>query len=769
MKIEALLPEQVRILDVGAPDELLGTTLAALGFGRYLGLMEPARFRAQGGHPALLGGRLQPLDDPAVVTRSSADLLLLRRGYERLVWGWPQLAHFSHIAIEEDRLGWETRVALRLATARGRLRPCGRLVVDGLAGFDFYRVETIRERRPRTYFSPVWGVGGLAQRLAEENLDYAVLRWFEQLPVMEPGEDLDILVRDTDVEPFRALVESEPGTIPIDLYSVTGIDGTDFRGAAYYVPDLATQILTRAVTHQSGVRVPSPEDHMFSLTYHALYHKGAASGLPTALALRDPADSPEHDYGEAIARAAQECGATLPADMEGLDDRLAIEGWRPPLDALRRLAIDNAWLRERIGRQRSSSLTSPEFAVFLLRERAVEHIAMEQITARLEHLGFEIISIDDLDESTRERATASIRGGNWGKGPYAVSGGRPARIIVCIHYAPWPIDDALRHRYPHLTNADTLNAKLAVRAMIEDALGPEAAFNAMHSADDEHEAWEYLRIVLPGAVDRIRHEYADRIHRQSAPHGTNQTLSRGRRARVDVLNHGETRVVRKTYTQGGGRHLEREIDALEALSVRISTVPPLLDRGDNWFEIEYFDDRLAALGDGLLPLRVVRRMVSALREIHDLGFDLIDAKPDNFIWDSSDGLRVVDLEFAYPARELDRSFAEGPVFHSPDAAFYEDLPVGDSTYDVRWRPWTGMPVHVLVEAGPLVQHAHRVVHRLRELTVAPGSPSRSSARRVKNQLRQVSSDARGVLFTWALAATRGGRNKSWSVNPASKR
>lgn len=743
---------ETRVLDIGAPDSCLGNEFSARGVTRYLGLVEPARYEAMVSSADSMGDRLQPLHDPMVVARSSADLLVLRRGYERLVWGWPQLAQFKHVAIEADPSGPETRLAIRIASMRGRMRAVGKLDMGRAGKFSLFELNQPREVRPRTYFSPFWGVGGLASRLEEAGLDYAVLRWFETLPKMDPGEDLDILVRDAHVERFRRVVESEPGTIPIDLYSVSGLSGTDFRGAAYYVPGLAARILGDAIVHPSGMRVPCAQDYLYSLVYHALYHKGASSGLPSRLMVDGDA-TPEHNYREAIARIARQCGADIPEDMERLDEWLQDVGWRPPLDALRRLAVDNEWLRNRIGSDRVRTGTTPELAVFLVRERAVEYLRMDSITSRLESLGFEILSIHELDEDARRRAAESIRGGNWGKGPYPVSAGRPAWAIVCIHFAPQPVDQSLRDRYPHLSNADTLNAKLEVRALVEDVLGPGAAFNAMHSADDDPEAWEYLRVVVPGAVERIRTEFDARIGRRVAPEGTDRTLSSGRRARVDVVRRHGVPVVRKTYTVGGRRHFHREIVALDALSAQLPTIPSVLDRGDDWFEISYFDDLLPRYRGGLIPLRVVRQMIAVLRDIHEAGFDLVDAKPDNFVWSPRGGLHAVDLEFAYPARKPRRSFIEGPVFQSPDPSLYEDLPVGDSSFDVRWLPRTGMSGHVLVNARPIVQHAHRALYRLRRLTVAPGSPPRAMVRKGKTRIRQASTGLREAVFAWAVASS----------------
>lgn len=736
------LPAHARILDLGPTDAVAARRLREGGWGRYVGLVPPVAFSAVRADAGELASRFRPLDDAFDVAAASADLLILRGPFVRLLWSLQDLMAYRWVAV--DLSVAEGRAAAELARRRGRLARIGVHAQWGTP-FAVYALADHPPPRARIHFSPHWGVEGLASRLAAAGIDYAVLRWFDALPHMDAGEDLDILVRDEHVDAFRALVQSEPGTIPIDLYSASGREGSDFQGAAYYVPELAARILDGAVVHSSGMRVPSPIDHLHSLAYHALYHKGVHSGLATSSSVGSD-EPPEHDYRVAIATAARDAGRTVPLDMEGLEEELAVQGWRPPLDALRRLSEHNPWLRERIGATHAT-IGAPEPAVFLVRERTLEHFAADTIAGSLEPLGFEIVWSGSLAPAARERATRAIRGGNWAAGPYPVSGGPPVFAIVAVHYAPEPVDPAWRHRYPHLSNADILTAKTSLRALVESTLDPEQTFNPMHSADDPHEAWEYLEIIDPDLAARLRDDVGARLDRQQPPQGTVRTLSRGRRARVDVVRRESAVVVRKTFAAAGRRHLARELHALTALGV-LDAVPPVLARGHDWIEIPYYDDRLDRDATRLLPLRVVRRMVAILADVHRHGFDLVDAKPDNFVLDRAEGLRLVDLEFAYPAADTSRSLASGPVFQEPRG--FVDVPVGDSSYDVRWRARTGLSLRVLLNAPPLIQHVHRCAYRVHRATLAPGSRLRKGVRRVVDASHAV---RRGVRHIF-LACTR---------------
>ncbi|MCH8567414.1 MAG: hypothetical protein LAT67_04095 [Balneolales bacterium] len=85
------------------------------------------------------------------------------------------------------------------------------------------------------------GVDGFLNLLNKKNCRYVVIRWFDELPKIEYGEDIDILVHDDDAEVVdKILVRStRKGTIPCGLYSVSGLSSYAYRGIAYYPPYIA--------------------------------------------------------------------------------------------------------------------------------------------------------------------------------------------------------------------------------------------------------------------------------------------------------------------------------------------------------------------------------------------------------------------------------------------------------------------------------------------------------------------------------------------------
>lgn len=767
MDLASVVPPGARVLEIGAADGAVARALDGSGRAtRYLGLVPADRLEAVRSDVGDgLAHRVHPLTAADQAIRNSTDVLVLRGPWSRVLWAHRDLHHVRLLAVETSSgpRDLERRAAALAGRTIGRLRPRGRVVCEGVH-LDVYEVPRHGEPAPRTYFSPVWGAAGLAERLKDAGLRYAVLRWFESLPEIAPGEDLDILVADDDTDALRALLESEPGVRPVDLYSASGLDHSDFQGAAYYPPALATGLLDRAVVHPSGFLTPAPEDHLRSLAYHAVYHKGPASGFPSEILGRtDP--EPEHDYPVELARLTAPLGAPALRTLEDVDGYLASVGWRPPLDALRRFAPSNPWIEAALGTTAEDGAEDSELTVFLVRERTLATLTTADVLDELEHVGFDVVDVVELGDEARTRTARSLRGGNWGQGPFPVSGGDPVLVVAALHHDPDPPHPELLSRYPHLTNAEVVVAKQRVRRAVEGRTDADAAFNPIHSSDNEQEAWEYLEISVPEVVGRIRADVDERRGELRTDAPVLRTLSRGRRARVEVVAGPDGPVVRKTFARGFLRFMEREVWAMRELSGLVDAVPPVLGSGPNWFTCPYFDDVLGPLdtprGPRLVPLPVLREMVAVLRRVHELGYDLVDAKPQNFVVDRALGLRIVDFEFLYRYEgdppPLDRS----ATFVDVPPGFAPDRPVGDMSYEKRWLPYTGMPLAVLLDGSEQEQRAHRRRHRTRDLLAAPRARAAGIARRAYGSARGVKGPLLWRYTLWARrrAATAAGARR----------
>ena len=104
------------------------------------------------------------------------------------------------------------------------------------------------------------------------------------------------------------------------------------------------------------------------MAYHAVYHKGYSSGVPSLTGKSiDPLDA-GHDYPEVLAAIAEKAGIDLPdLTLEGLDDLLRRRGWRPPMDMLEKLSARNEWIKDTyFSRELAADPALNGFAVFIV-------------------------------------------------------------------------------------------------------------------------------------------------------------------------------------------------------------------------------------------------------------------------------------------------------------------------------------------------------------------------------------------------------------------
>jgi hypothetical protein len=347
------------------------------------------------------------------VRQNNAEVLILGSGAAISVLSFRNFRHAAHVVIADlPRPGALLALALCLVYwLSGRLgRPARVTVADCRL-----TVFPVRKRQlpkgARHYVPHALGMAGFLAKLRDGQLQHAALRWFENLPALPPGEDLDLLVADRDLPGVLAVLESGPGVEPCDIYSETGLPRSDFRKMPYFPPRLARQLLEGAVLHQGVCRVPSGLHHLLSLVYHALYHKGPTSGIPEGSGAHGKRG--EHAYPQIIASLASALEIELEVTREGLEQFLSDHDWRPPRDMLLRLGKRNAWVRAAATADTELS-QDRGLAVFIVRDVAMQRGGVERMRELLTHQGFAILETKLLSGEEKTRVTANIRGGNWG-------------------------------------------------------------------------------------------------------------------------------------------------------------------------------------------------------------------------------------------------------------------------------------------------------------------------------------------------------------------
>jgi hypothetical protein len=379
------------------------------------------------------------------------------------------------------------------------------------------RVLRQKECRSKAlHFIPhVPGLTGLFRQCDDHGIRYAVLRWFENLPQIEPDEDVDLLVDDESLDDVLKILYALPGIQPCDLYSASGLARSAYCGTPYYPPQVARRILDGAVRHNGICMAPNPSDYFHSLAYHAVYHKGERSHLDTRSSGLTAKGKAEHDYAGILGQMAAQLGIDVEISLEGLHAYLQRTGWGPSPEMLVRLAEackSNRWLAMLAGRQ-DRHLVDEGLCVFVIRRESVRRGFHDQIVRMIEQGGFEILTTHTLAPDEIKFAAARSRGGNWEAGePFNVPAGPPAIAVVAYDRHPLRLSRRQRRKFTHRTNA-RIFVKESIRDWVVAQLPPGERFNALHSSDNAAEAWHLVEVLAPRKMAEVRQQlqaiYAD--------------------------------------------------------------------------------------------------------------------------------------------------------------------------------------------------------------------------------------------------------------------
>ena len=204
-----------------------------------------------------------------------------------------------------------------------------------------------RDTRVKRYIKPKYTIETFFEELNRREVQYVVLRWFEELPRIEPGEDIDLLLKGEDLGKVRDLFWPFKDGIQVDLYTDDG--RCNYNGAFYYPPVVSQEILENRVAGKAGAFRPDSMRYFLSLSYHAVYHKHEKSGLPyRGSVFFENATSPEHPYQEILGRLARENNVQVEITLENLDSLLREKQWAPGPDLLRKLSSSfpgSRWLK----------------------------------------------------------------------------------------------------------------------------------------------------------------------------------------------------------------------------------------------------------------------------------------------------------------------------------------------------------------------------------------------------------------------------------------
>lgn len=678
--IEKNFPDNrdVKILHYNAADDSIKKGLAEKGLWNYLGI-------SFGNPVGKLDSELYYATDRNVLLKNNAEVLILTKcsvvdmknafnSSARVIICQPEssVKAVNSLAVwaykYARRMRWEVQMG-DFANSGHKRKP---IIV--------FKREAKKEQKARRYLSPEIGYGNFFDALNDLQLKYVILRWHDKIPFTDLSEDVDLLISDQDIGRVQELLDERVGILPFDVYSISGMPGSTFKNMAYYPPYLGELILQDRELWQGKYFIPNKKAYFYSLMYHAVYHKGEKSGIPVHEGGQPNLDLSDHDYLSILRKMALENGITLEkSNLLYFHELLESEGWAPATDTLRKLSGgDASWLNSIMTGSQNNFEKDGELMVFIIREWAYQRGLSGLITEWFEKSGLNLVKSVEMNPAQKKKAAQNLRGGNWGRGPWPVSGGGPSVMLVMYDYHPKALDRDKREKYPHVSNEHYL-FKEEIRSKINSSLPDMEKTNPIHSSDDEIEALDYIDSISPEILEDVRKTITEWDRKYKTKEKVIKDISEyKRRAKVEIIEYKGMKAVKKTYKAGKERFLEREKYVYGELSKECRFIPVLLESGENYIIIPFLKTTLLSRKNyfKMQALKKYKREILSISEFfYNKGYALIDFHPGNILV-TKDGPRIIDFEFLYKYENKPANIQASFDFVGYPENFLEDLPYG---------------------------------------------------------------------------------------------
>lgn len=338
---------------------------------------------------------------------------------------------------------------------------------------------SLRLRNPRQFL----------QGLAREEVEYVVLRWYDEVPLVldrQLADDIDILVAHGSLPRIAAAMPlfnfgRKASKVKFDIYSDSGRSGLSYRHMPYYPPVRARHLLDTRVADPRGWYRIAPADYLPALVYHLAYHKRQASGLRMRPGDTDASRLPaKKDYRQRLLAEAAREKVPLPA-LDSLVEAhqwLHQQGWSMPFDLIHRWPDQDAWLAdlytlENARLQAATSNAPHDLVVLVTRQETADHQQEQEIVETLSRHGT-VLARQPLNPAQQQRLLWWARGGNWlAAKQYTLSA--PGTAITCL-----------------LPEGASTAIKLELRKNLSRRYGKQ---NWLHGTDDRAEAQYYQQLL----------------------------------------------------------------------------------------------------------------------------------------------------------------------------------------------------------------------------------------------------------------------------------
>ncbi|WP_339712769.1 hypothetical protein [uncultured Sneathiella sp.] len=169
------------------------------------------------------------------------------------------------------------------------------------------------------------------------------------------------------------------------------------------------------------------------------------------------------------------------------------------------------------------------------------------------------------------------------------------------------------------------------------------------------------------------------------------------RTRIDKVDFKGEQAVCKTFCATNLEGLQKEIEARRLLSDKIPEIAPILEYGENYMMLPYYEAAWRWDSDslGLMPIKYAEKCLDIIRRIHAENWAVVDWHPGNFIFCHGSDVVLIDLEALLPQPE------RVPFEQSADILGYPNFPYQGkpTTYANTWQSVVGLPLPALLNSS----------------------------------------------------------------------
>ncbi len=554
----------------------------------------------------------------------------------------------------------------------------------------------VANRGARCYIVKKLNREAFVKELNRRKIPYVMLRWWEGFPEIPHGEDMDFLMTPEGFKQSKDLITYKKNKNKCDTYLLNGQKPGHWKNLPYFPNPLFTAALNSRVLYNDLIYVPDSRLHFATMAYHAVFHKGEKSGLP---GFENTSGAGDHNYRQVLSKLALKAGYHGEIAVSPIVSWLKENGFAPNKDTMAKCIDVNPEL-DFLYPRRKYDYTRPELSVYVIRETAVKDGLVNHFLEVFKGTGFDILWHGQLNEQQKMVATRHMRGGKWDRASYHTIGGGPETLVVTLDYHPKPMKYEKGSKYNWFDNQNVLKAKQKCRkALAQHKLFRD--YNPLHCADNETEALEYLYYVIPGKTNEIT-EKAERMRkRYKTEYPVLDTLSRGNRSKVELIDYKGRKAVKKTFRAYYQQHFEREMLILDNLGGKYSFIPNLYEKGDGYFIVEYYDNILDYSNVARLKGQLSghkSQIVDVVKAMYSHGLAYINFTPVNIIITQSGRMVCVDYEFVHRYKDKPETVNQAYEVVGVPRDFLGALPAGfdhrNSSFRMVWGYFLGGWPHV---------------------------------------------------------------------------